>query len=164
MRVASQIGVRACLLLGLLTWASVAGAGDAGQIERGRYLAHEVAMCVQCHTPRAADGTLLRGQEFMGGTFPVAPPVFMPEDQWCLVTPRIAGLPGFTDEEGIKFFMNGARLGKHQPKWPMPPFHMNHDDAAAIVAYLKSLGSATLGIDQPAPVPQPTAPNGEAPR
>ena len=73
-----------------------AAAADQDQIERGRYLTHEVAMCVQCHTPRAEDGSLLREQEFMGGTFPVGPPAFMPDGQRCLVTPRIAGASRWT--------------------------------------------------------------------
>jgi mono/diheme cytochrome c family protein len=96
-------------------------------------------MCVQCHTPRDASGALIEDEEFMGAPFPVAPPGFMAQGDWCVSTPRIAGLPGYTDEEAVEFFMNGARLGRHQPKWPMPPFHMNRTDAEAVVAYLRSL-------------------------
>jgi len=109
-------------------------------LERGRYLTHDVAMCVQCHTPRNADGSLNVEREFMGGPFPVAPPSFIQEDAWCVVTPRIAGLPGFTKNEAVVFLMNGARLGTHNPKWPMPPFRMSREDAEAVVTYLKSLG------------------------
>jgi mono/diheme cytochrome c family protein len=149
MEVASPIEVGIWLVIALLAAPVMAAAADADLIERGRYLTHEVAMCVQCHTPRAEDGTLLRDQEFMGGTFPVGPPSFMADGQWCLVTPRIAGLPGFTEEEGIQFFMTGARMGKHQPKWPMPPFQMNREDAAAVVAYLRSLGGLDAGAGRP---------------
>jgi mono/diheme cytochrome c family protein len=156
MEVAPIIGMGLwVLLLGVLTApVATAVAADADLIERGRYLTHDVAMCVQCHTPRAEDGTLLRDQEFMGGTFPVAPPAFMDDGQWCLVTPRIVGLPGFTEEEGIQFFMTGARMGKHQPKWPMPPFQMNHEDAAAVVAYLRSLGGLDSGTARPTGTPE----------
>src|SRR5262250_32718 len=31
-------------------------------IERGRYLANDVAMCVQCHSPRDENGALIEGQ------------------------------------------------------------------------------------------------------
>ncbi len=124
------------VLLGL---AATALAASPDPRERGRYIAHDVAMCVQCHTPRDASGALIKDQEFMGGAFPVAPPTFMPEASWCLTAPRIAGLPGFTDDEAVEFFMNGARLGRHQPKWPMPPFHLDRADAEALVAYLRSL-------------------------
>jgi mono/diheme cytochrome c family protein len=128
-----------------LALASSALAADASQIERGRYLTHDVAMCVQCHTPRDATGALVESEEFMGGTFPVGPPRFIPEAAWCITTPRVAGLPGFTDAEAIEFFMTGARLGRHQPKWPMPPFRMSRPDAEAVVAYLRSLDRPTEG-------------------
>ena len=114
-------------------------AWDAAQRDRGRYIAHDIAMCVQCHTPRDVSGRLIADQEFMGAAFPVGAPTFTPEGAWCVTTPRIAGLPGFTDAEAIEFFMNGARLGRHQPKWPMPPFHLNRADAEALVAYLRTL-------------------------
>jgi len=132
--------------LGLaLALASPALGGDASQIERGRYITHDVAMCVQCHTPRDASGALIASEEFMGATFPVGPPPFIPEAAWCITTPRVAGLPGFTDAEAIEFFMTGARLGRHQPKWPMPPFRMSRADAEAVVAFLRSLDRPTGG-------------------
>jgi len=114
-------------------------ASDQEQLARGRYITHDVAMCVQCHTPRDASGALIEEQAFMGAPFPLPAPSFIPEGAWCLSTPRIAGLPGFTDAEAVEFFMNGARLGRHQPKWPMPPFHLSRADAEAVVAYLRSL-------------------------
>ena len=127
------------IALGVLCVSAPGLAADPSQLERGRYITHDVAMCVQCHTPRDASGALIEDEEFMGAPFPVAPPGFMPQGDWCVSTPRIAGLPGYTDDEAIEFFMNGARLGRHQPKWPMPPFHMNRTDAEAVVAYLRSL-------------------------
>jgi len=114
-------------------------ASDQEQLARGRYITHDVAMCVQCHTPRDASGALIEEQAFMGAPFPLPAPSFISEGAWCLSTPRIAGLPGFTDAEAVEFFMNGARLGRHQPKWPMPPFHLSRADAEAVVAYLRSL-------------------------
>jgi mono/diheme cytochrome c family protein len=127
----------------MLSLASSVLAADVSQIERGRYLTHDVAMCVQCHTPRDASGALIESEQFMGATFPVGPPGFISEAAWCLTTPRVAGLPGFTDAEAIEFFMTGARLGRHQPKWPMPPFRMSRPDAEAVVAYLRSLDRPT---------------------
>jgi mono/diheme cytochrome c family protein len=118
-----------------------ASAADDALVERGRYITHDLAMCVQCHTPRDASGQLVRVREFMGGdAFAVGPPPFMDPAAWCIVTPRIAGLPGFTDAEAVSS-SEGARLGTHQPKWPMPPFRMSREDAAAVVAYLRSLGT-----------------------
>jgi mono/diheme cytochrome c family protein len=139
--VQSPVGAIAVIvaLAAALALASDAFAADAAKIERGRYITHDVAMCVQCHTPRDESGTLIESKAFMGATFPVGPPGFIPEAEWCIATPRVAGLPGFTDDEAVEFFMTGARLGRHQPKWPMPPFRMNRADAEAVVAYLRSL-------------------------
>ena len=143
-----------CRAIGLLVMVTLAipcasWAGDPAQRERGRYIAHDVAMCVQCHTPRDASGALIEEQEFMGAAFPVSAPSFIPEGAWCVTTPRIAGLPGFTDDEAVEFFMNGARLGRHQPKWPMPPFHLDRDDAEALVAYLRTLPESRLAPQGP---------------
>ena len=133
------------LVLSFLWMPAPMHAADANLRERGRYIAHDVAMCVQCHTPRDASGALIEEQEFMGAPFPVAAPGFIPEGAWCVTTPRIAGLPGFTDAEAVEFFMNGARLGRHQPKWPMPPFHLSREDAEALVAYLRGLPEPGTG-------------------
>jgi mono/diheme cytochrome c family protein len=116
-----------------------AAAADAAQIERGRYLTHDVAMCVHCHSPRDANGALIDGKEFTGAPFPLFPPAYIRVEDWCVVTPPIAGLPSFTPEEAVRFFMNGARDATHQPKWPMPPYRMSRDDAEAVVAYLESI-------------------------
>jgi len=137
------------IVLAVLCGPTLAVAADAGQLERGRYITHDVAMCVQCHTPRDASGALIEEQAFMGAPFPLPAPSFIPQGAWCLSTPRIAGLPGFTDAEAVEFFMNGARLGGHQPKWPMPPFHLSRADAEAVVAYLRSLPER--GAAPPAP-------------
>lgn len=131
-------------LLGALALATLlpvpAGAQQGDSIARGRYLTHDVAMCVQCHTPRREDGTLVTEQEFMGGAFPVAAPPFVDGARWCLTAPRIAGLPQFRGDEAVRFLMNGARLpDREPPRLPMPPFHMSRDDAEAVVAYLRSL-------------------------
>jgi hypothetical protein len=136
----ARAGLASVALGATLLSPALANAADP-LVERGRYLTHDVAMCVQCPTPRDSNGTLIVEQEFMGAPFPLTPPPFLREDAWCISTPRIAGMPGFTQEEAVSFLMNGARLGtRHQPKWPMPPFRMSRDDAAAVVAYLRSLG------------------------
>lgn len=113
------------------------GGGRDALIARGEYLTHHVAMCVQCHTPRREDGSLLDDQQFMGAPMPVEAPPFT--DYWCVNTPRIAGLPGWTEEQAVKFLMTGTPPRGRRPKNPMPPFRMTREDASAVVAYLKSL-------------------------
>jgi hypothetical protein len=48
-------------------------------------------------------------------------------------------LPGFTDEKAAKFLETGIDVTGKPAMWPMPQFRFNHDDALAVVAYLRSL-------------------------
>ncbi len=107
--------------------------------ERGEYLAKHVAMCVQCHSPRDHDGKLIEHELFLGAPIPLAS---LPGD-WATRAPRIARLPSNWSEEGlIRFLETGMRPNGTVPKAPMPPFRMNREDAAAIAAFLKSLGTS----------------------
>ena len=115
-------------------------AGSADRIARGRYLAHHVAMCVQCHSPRLPDGTLDETKLFTGAPVPFADAPF-PGMHWASRAPAIAGLPGFSDEDEIMLLTTGHRGSGRVPDPPMPPFRFDRDDAAAIVAYLRSLGA-----------------------
>jgi mono/diheme cytochrome c family protein len=109
----------------------------AGNAEHGRYLAHHVAMCVECHSPRDESGQVIPGQEFTGAPLPVRPTG--PSD-WALRAPRNRGLPGYTPELAIRLLTQGGvdRDGR-QLRPPMPHFRMTVQDAADVVAYLKSL-------------------------
>jgi mono/diheme cytochrome c family protein len=133
------------LLFGLVTW-WLAGAADrdpnAGDIRdkvsRGKYLVESVAMCVQCHTPRSQTGELVETRYLQGGPVPVsAPPNFRIE--WAYKAPAIAGLPGYTVQDGIKLLMQGITSDGRTPKAPMPKFRLSRSDAEAVVSYLKSL-------------------------
>jgi len=55
---------------------------DETQVARGRYLAHDVAMCVQCHTPRDERGDLDLTRLFAGAPIPVGSP--FPHRPWAL--------------------------------------------------------------------------------
>jgi mono/diheme cytochrome c family protein len=122
----------------LLTLTGVATAAcRADQVARGSYLVHHVAMCVQCHTPRDANGELDRTRLLKGAPIPVRSPV--PAQQWAVSAPAIAGLPGFSDEDEITLLTTGRRPGNPVPKPPMPLFRLTREDAEAVVAYLRSL-------------------------
>ena len=128
------------LVAGVLLWAFPGGAvaaSRADQLARGRYLVHDVAMCVQCHTPRDASGALDETRLLKGAPVPVSSP--FPTQQWAFSAPAIAGLPGFADEDEIALLTTGRRLGTPAPKPPMPPFRLTREDAEAVVAYLRSL-------------------------
>src|SRR5262245_51825245 len=76
-----------------------------GSIEHGRYLVERVAMCGECHSTRDGAGNLVSSTLFMGGAMPVRPP--WPND-WAVRTPRIKGLPGYSDELAVRLLTQGA--------------------------------------------------------
>jgi len=53
--------------------------------------------------------------------------------------PKIAGLPQLSVTEATTFLQTGILPGGKHALPPMPQYRFNHSDAAAIVAYLKSL-------------------------
>lgn len=117
--------------------ASAAPSASSADVERGRYLTHSVAMCIQCHTPRNADGTLDETRFFKGAAIPVESP--FKGQEWAAQAPDIAGLGSFNEEDELSVLTKGHRRDGHAPKPPMPPFRMSEDDARAVIAYLRSL-------------------------
>ncbi len=108
------------------------------ETERGKYFVEQVAMCVQCHTPRDSAGRLLREKYLEGAPVPVDPPPYR-NMKWATKAPAIAGLPGYTSEQGVRLLTEGITADGRRPDPPMPPFRFTQADAVAIVAYLKSL-------------------------
>lgn len=107
------------------------------QVERGKYIVEEVAKCINCHTPRDANGEIDRTQLLNG-----APVFFQPAQpvaDWPQICPRLRGTPPGTDEEMITLLTTGIWNTGKPLRDPMPKFHMTREDAAAVVAYLKSL-------------------------
>ncbi len=134
------IGVLAALLGAPATPPATRPAGSSGAadtVKRGEYLVHHVAMCIQCHSPRDEAGNLIRTQLLQGAPMPVKSP--FTNQQWAFRAPKIAGLPGWSEEDAVKFLQTGRDRRGYSPQPPMPPFRMTQQDAAAVVAYLKSL-------------------------
>lgn len=111
--------------------------GNQSQIERGRYIVENVAMCELCHTPRNENGEPDRAHWLEGGPAQLRPAY--PSPYWALVEPRIAGRPPGTDADFIKLLTTGISRTGNPPNPPMPPFRMTRADAEAVLAYLKSL-------------------------
>lgn len=107
------------------------------QVERGRYLVDQVAMCGQCHTPRDSHGVLQADQWLTGAPVPVTTPEGY--EQWAFRAPRIAGLPQHTDEEFVRLMTTGINRDGKELMSPMPPYRITEEDALAIAAYLRSL-------------------------
>lgn len=122
------------------------------RVERGRYLAHHVAVCMDCHSSRdwaVFSGPLKPGSLGVGGerfdqsmNFPgsfVAPNL----------TPH--ALKGWTDGELYRAITSGVSKDGH-PLFPIMPYpsygRMATEDVHSIIAYLRSLPAIA---SQPAP-------------
>jgi len=112
-------------------------APNAVQIERGQYLAERVCLCGDCHSPRNDKGEFDRSQWLQGELISFKPDHPMP---FAAIAPPIAGLPSYAkDEAAVKFLETGTNALGKLALAPMPQFRLNHEDAVAVVAYLRSL-------------------------
>ena len=113
------------------------GRAAAGNVERGRYLVERVAMCGECHSTRDSQGSIVPGTRFRGGPMPMRPTWNV---DWPTQIPRIAGFAGYTDEEALRVLMQGAiKRDGTQLRLPMPRFRMTPQDAADVIAYLRTM-------------------------
>lgn len=117
-----------------------ARAGDT-QIAQGRYLVEEVAKCSECHTPRDADMQLERSQWLQGAPIWIQPSRHV--ENWAQFAPSLAGLPGYSDEQMQRVLEMGLAANGSAIQPPMHIYHLNHADAQAVVAYLRSLPTPT---------------------
>ena len=146
-----------CLIAGS-SLAFAAGKQDAkraARVERGAYLVH-IMGCGDCHTPGTFYGSpdmerMLSGSE-MGWQGPTGI-VFAAN-----LTPDMAnGLGEWSDEEIIKAIRTGNRPDGRQlaPIMPWMDFSvLTDEDAAAIVAYLRSLKAVAHAVPNPVPLGQ----------
>jgi hypothetical protein len=107
-----------------------------GNAEHGRYIAEHVAMCVECHSGRDSSGNILESEKYDGAPIPFVPP----SPEWATRAPRNRGLPGYTDAMAMRLLTQGA-IGRdgRQLRLPMPRFRMMPQDAADVIAFLRSL-------------------------
>jgi mono/diheme cytochrome c family protein len=105
--------------------------------ERGGYLANNVALCVQCHSPRNERGAVIGARAFDGAPIPFSKPNQL--NVWAEFAPRIAGLPQYSEEQIITLLTTGIGREGTPLRAPMPTFKMSWQDAADVAVYLKSL-------------------------
>lgn len=117
--------------------AQKANANANAQVERGRYLVEEVAMCGECHTPRNAQGELDKQAWLQGAPIWIMPVKPIPD--WADNAPPLAGLPGMSEEEAERVLEQGTGPEGEVLRPPMHIYHMKPEDAKAIIAYLNSL-------------------------
>ena len=110
----------------------------AGNVEHGRYIAENVAMCVECHSGRDSAGNLAASLRYLGAELPITPPSW--GRNWATRAPRNRGLAGYDDAQAMRLLMDGS-IGRHgvQLRPPMPRFHMNAQDAADVIAFFRSM-------------------------
>ncbi len=113
---------------------------DQGKVERGKQLTEQVAKCQDCHTRRTATGELDRSAWLRGVE---ADPVKAPAGKLPVRIPDITAegtLWVLWGEKGmLEFLERGTSLSGAKPSVHMPSYKRRHDDAEAIVTYLKSL-------------------------
>lgn len=108
-----------------------------GAESRGQYLTEQVAMCVQCHSPKDDAGRVIPERKFQGAPIPVVSP-FGAQD-WAVEAPALAGLEFYDREAFVRLLTEGIARDGAPPNPPMPPFRMSAEDAGAIYDYLSGL-------------------------
>jgi mono/diheme cytochrome c family protein len=117
------------------------GNNSQAQIERGKYLVEEVARCSECHTPRDSQGNLDNSRALQGAPIWILP--VRHNSNWADQAPPLAGFPGYSEQDGEKILEKGQGLNGESIRPPMHTYHLKHEDAVAIIAYLKSLPGST---------------------
>lgn len=126
--------------VGTVALTHLAAQSRQSQVDRGKYLVEEVARCGECHTPRDAQGELDRSRWLQGAPMWFQPVHTMPN--WAYLAPRLAGLGGLGEVDVTRILETGLDPGGRPVRPPMHVYHLSHEDAAAIVAYLKALPPA----------------------
>ena len=104
-------------------------------------------MCSQCHTPRDSAGNLDHSRWLQGGALWYQPANPVPD--WPQQVPRIGGTVSATDAEMVTLLTTGIWKTGQRLRSPMPQFRMSPEDAAAVVAYLRSLNPSSPAQQEP---------------
>lgn len=142
----SRMAVCAVALMGAAVAASTVSPEKATgpdyekTVGRGKYLVTEVAKCQECHTPRDGQGKEDDSRWLQGAAVWIMP--VHHTSNWAMNAPSLAGFAGYTDQDGYKIFEQGIGPNGIAIRPPMHIYHMNHEDAVAIIAYLRSLPPA----------------------
>ena len=133
----------AVFTVALLAFAASVAAGEPtskskSALARGKYLVEGVGMCADCHSARNEKGEFIKERWLQGAAITFKSTVPMPA--WAEAAPPLAGLPGWTDAQLVTLLTTGKDQEGKPPEPPMPEYRMTKDDAAAVAAYLRSLG------------------------
>jgi cytochrome c553 len=103
--------------------------GDPAVIEHGRYLAHKVSMCIECH-----------GEDLGGKVYMDAMPV-MARLWGTNLTRGRGGIGGtYTDADFVRALTHGVKKdGRAALFMPSQDYHFSEADLAGLIAYIRSL-------------------------
>ena len=133
------VAVLASVTVAVSATAGEPSSRSKGTVARGKYLVEQVAMCVDCHSPRNEKGEYVRERWLQGAAIAFKPTVPVPA--WAEVAPPLAGLPGWTEAQLVTLLTTGKDQKGKPAEPPMPEYRMTREDAAAVAAYLASLGT-----------------------
>jgi mono/diheme cytochrome c family protein len=112
-----------------------------GPAQHGKYLVEEVARCQECHTPKLDSGDFDKSKWLKGAKLSVEPIGQIP--RWHAQSPDITSTSALWQRWGddglVKFLETASNPRGGKADVPMPAYTLKHEDAMAIVAYLKSL-------------------------
>jgi mono/diheme cytochrome c family protein len=115
--------------------------GQDAALSRGKYLVEEIARCQDCHTAKTAGGEADTAKWLKGGALAIKPA--NEGGRWHASTPDITSTSNLWQRWGVdglvKFLETGKNPRGGAADAPMPAYKMQHDDAVAVVTYLKSL-------------------------
>ncbi len=134
---------------------------------RGRYLAGEIGVCLDCHTPRGASGPMFE-RAFQGGLkFERAllelPATYPPVIYSANLTPHETGIRGHTVADVVRALKHGEDRNREPlcPPMPVGPLGafggLTEQDASDIGHYLLSLPPGDNAIPVDCRVPAPAA-------
>ena len=113
--------------------------GDPAAVERGRYLVHEVSMCIECH-----------GQD-LGGKMMIESPVMGFVGGSNLTSGRGGIGAAYSDADFVRVMLHGVKKdGRTVVYMPSQDYHFRERDVAALVAYIRSLPPVDREIPPPA--------------
>jgi mono/diheme cytochrome c family protein len=127
--------------VGLVLAGLAAAQSHDATVARGKYLAESVSMCQDCHTPKTESGELDKSKWLKGATLNTAP--LQPIPKWHKTSPDLTSSGRLFKRWGVeglvKFLETGNGPTGHPADPPMPAYRLSHEDAVAVVEYLKTL-------------------------
>ena len=133
--------MRSILLIAVAAPALLLAQDSAAVVARGKYLAENVAVCQSCHTPKLESGELDTSKWMKSAVLDIAPLKTIPK--WHKTAPDLTPSGTLWKRWGpaalVTFLETAKNPRGNLADPPMPAYHLSHEDAVAVVEYLKTL-------------------------